>query len=219
MDTDHNTSYTRDTSLDHHNPDSINHPKRKKWSTSYSEAKLQRKLQTSNFWICPSIFREKGTYTFRKSWESLTELIWSKYVYLPGSSQQLFLNKYWVSTSDSWSLLALAHTEIPIFQRLFPNTLYYGLRSISGNDSEKYPMFDSGNNTEYLQVLLNILRILFGTKRTDEKSEIREQAGSRQIPTTLQKHDNCSPASRHWFPNLWLMKMQMTKWGVNKEYS
>ena len=29
MDTDHNTSYTRDTNLDHHNPNSINHPKRK----------------------------------------------------------------------------------------------------------------------------------------------------------------------------------------------
>ena len=29
MDTDRNTSYTRDTNLDHHNPNSINHPKRK----------------------------------------------------------------------------------------------------------------------------------------------------------------------------------------------
>ena len=67
MDTDHNTSYTRDTGLDHHNPSSINHPKRKKRSTSYAEAELQRKLQTSNFWICPSVFREKDTYTFRKS--------------------------------------------------------------------------------------------------------------------------------------------------------
>ena len=30
MDTDHNTSYTRDTNLDHHNPNSINHLKRQK---------------------------------------------------------------------------------------------------------------------------------------------------------------------------------------------
>ena len=59
MDTDHNTSYTRDTHLNHHNPNSINHPKRKKWYTSYPEAELQRKLQKSNFWICPSIFRER----------------------------------------------------------------------------------------------------------------------------------------------------------------
>ena len=58
-------------------------------------------------------------------------------------------------------------------------------------------MFDSGNNTEYLQVILSILRILFGTKRSDEKFEIRERAGSRRIATTLQKHDNYSSASRH----------------------
>ena len=56
--------------------------------------------------------------------------------------------------------------------------------------------------TEYLQVLLSNLRILFDTKRGDEKSEIRERAGSRQIATTLQKHDNCSLASRHRFRNL-----------------
>ena len=55
---------------------------------------------------------------------------------------------------------------------------------------------------EYLQVILSILKILFGTKRGDEKSEIRERAGSRQIATTLQKHDNCSPSSRHRFPKL-----------------
>ena len=30
MATDHSTSYTRDTKLDHHNPNSINHPELKK---------------------------------------------------------------------------------------------------------------------------------------------------------------------------------------------
>ena len=50
--------------------------------------------------------------------------------------------------------------------------------------------------------MLSILRILFGTNRGDEKSEIRERAGSRQLVTTLQKHDSCSPASRHRFPKL-----------------
>ena len=63
-------------------------------------------------------------------------------------------------------------------------------------------MFDSENNTEYLQVMLGNLRTLFGTKRGDEKSEIRERAGSGKIATTLQKQDNCSAASRHRLPNL-----------------
>ena len=67
MDTDHNTSYTRDTNLDHHNPKSINHPKRKKGSTSYPEAELQRHLQRLFFGICPSMFKEKDMYTFRNS--------------------------------------------------------------------------------------------------------------------------------------------------------
>ena len=61
---------------------------------------------------------------------------------------------------------------------------------------------DSGNNIEYLQVMFKALRILLGTKRCDEKFEIRERAGSRQIATALQKHDICSPASRHRFPKL-----------------
>ena len=94
MDTDHNTCYTRYTNLDHHKPNSINHPRRKKGSTSYPEAELQRHLQTLNFGVGPSMFKEKDTYTFRKSEEGLTELMRSKDVNFSGCSQQLFLNKY-----------------------------------------------------------------------------------------------------------------------------
>ena len=46
MDTDHITSYTRDPHSEHYNRKSINHPKRKKLSTSYLEAELQQQLQT-----------------------------------------------------------------------------------------------------------------------------------------------------------------------------
>ena len=72
---------------------------------------------------------------------------------------------------------------------------------MSGNESENSPIFDSGNNTEYLQVMFSTLRILLGNKRCDETSERRERAGSKRIATTLQKHDNCNAASRHRFPN------------------
>ena len=64
---DYNTSYTRDGNLDHHNPNSVNHPKRKQGSTSYPEAELQRQLQTLNFLICLSVFLEADMYIFRKS--------------------------------------------------------------------------------------------------------------------------------------------------------
>ena len=60
--------------------------------------------------------------------------------------------------------------------------------------------------------MFSILRVLFGTKRSDKQSEIRERADSRRIATTLQKHDKFSPASRHQFQNLWLIETQRMKW-------
>ena len=96
----------------------------------------------------------------------------------------------------------MAHSELPIFQQECHNTPLYALRSISGEDSEDSPISDSGSNTEYQQVLLNILRIFLGTNCSDETSERRERAGSIRIATTLQKHDKCGPASRHRFSKL-----------------
>ena len=66
------------------------------------------------------MFHETDMYSYRKSWEQLTELIRSKDVHFPQNSQHLFLNKYGVSTTDFGYFLAIAQTEIPIFQRLFP---------------------------------------------------------------------------------------------------
>ena len=129
------------------------------------------------------MFHETDTYTFWKCKERLTELRRSKYVPFPGSYQKLFLNKYVVSTTDSWYLLAIAHTGNPIFQQQFSDRPWYALRSISGDNPEKFPLSDSGSNTEYLVVKLNILRILLGSKRNDGTSERREQAveESRQL--------------------------------------
>ena len=73
------------------------------------------------------MFHGTDTYTFRKSWERLTELIRSKYVHFPQNSQHLFLNRNGVSTTDFWLFLAIAHTEIPIIQQHFaihPSMLY-----------------------------------------------------------------------------------------------
>ena len=66
------------------------------------------------------MFHGTDTYTFRKSWEQLTELIRSKYVLFLQNSQHLFLNRDGVSTTDFWFFLALAHTEISILQQHFP---------------------------------------------------------------------------------------------------
>ena len=63
---------------------------------------------------------KKGTYTFRKSWEQLTELIRNKYVHSLQNSQHLFLNRNGVSTTDFWLFLGIAHSEISILQQDFP---------------------------------------------------------------------------------------------------
>ena len=41
--------------------------------------------------------------------------------------------------------------------------------------------FDSGNNTEYLQVMLSTLTILHDSKLSDKTSERRERAGSKKL--------------------------------------
>ena len=143
----------------------------------------------------------------------------SKYVYFSGSSQHLLLNKYGVSTTDFWYLLAIAHTENPIFQQLSPYTPWYALRSISGDDSEKYPIFDFGNNTEYLQVMLSNLSILLNNKLSVKTSERRERAGSRKS-RQLSKSTRIAVRLRAIdIQNFWLIKMQMTKWGVSGKCS
>ena len=64
MDTDHNTSYTRDTNLDHHNPNSINHPKRK------NDLRHTLKLNSND------------NHRHRIS-ESVLVLLWNGYVHFP----------------------------------------------------------------------------------------------------------------------------------------
>ena len=123
-----------------------------------------------------------------------------------GANMSIFLeapnNSSWTNTdyqlpfSDIFPLLHIL--KIPYFKNtllIHPSMLYGG---ISGDDS---PVLDLRSNTEYLQVMLSILRILLGTKRSAETSEKRERAGTRRIATTLQKHDNYSTASRHRYPN------------------
>ena len=49
LDTDHNTSYTQDTSSDRYKHNLVNPRQRKKLSTSFPETELQHQLQTSFF--------------------------------------------------------------------------------------------------------------------------------------------------------------------------
>ena len=46
----------------------------------------------------------------------------NKYVRFFRRSQHPFLNKYGVSTTNFWLFLAIARTEILIFQQNFPST-------------------------------------------------------------------------------------------------
>ena len=55
-----------------------------------------------------------------------------------------------------------------------------GIRNVSGTIPENLPKFDSGNNMEYLQVMLSMLMIIIDRKFSDKTSERRERAGSRK---------------------------------------
>ena len=205
MGTDHINSYTQDTNLDHHNPNSINHPKRKNDLRQTLELNCNENYRhriSESVLVCSMKLIRTFAGNPRKvlrNWYAATTSI-----FLEAPNNSSWTNtEYQLLISDRFQLLHIL--TFPYFNIHFPNTPLYALRDISGDDSENSPIFDSGSITEYLQVMLSILRILVGTRRSEETSRRRERAGTRRIATTLQKH---AKYRRLRVQKVWLIKMQ-----------
>ena len=158
------------------------------------------------------MFHGKNTYTFRKSWEQLTELIRSKYVHFPQHSQQIFLNRNRVSTTDFWLFLAIAHTEIPILQQHFPihPSMLYGASPETTPRTRQFLIPEAIQNTCKLRLVPwgYSLAPNVATKHLKDGSvqaldESWQLCKSTIIVVQLRVID---------FQILWLIKMQRIKW-------
>ena len=208
MDTDHNTSSTRDTNLDHHNPKLINHPKRK------NDLRHTLKLncnENNRLWISEAVLvysmKRIGTLS-----GSAGKVIQNSY----GANKYIFWaaanNSSWTNTEcqlvipvSNWLLHVLKFPYSNDSFIIHPSMLY----GASLETTPRNPhFFDSESNTEYLQVMLSTLRILLSSKRaTKHLKGGKEQAAdeSQQLSKSTITVVGLRVIDSQ---NLWVIKMQ-----------
>ena len=214
MDTNHSYSFTRHTNSDHHNPKSINHPKRKNVRDQRHTLQLNCN-DNYRHWISESvllcsmkrirILSGNPGNNLRNWYEANT------YIFPEAPNISFWTNtEYQLLISDNNWLLHIL--KFPYFNNTFlihPSMLY----GASAETTQRTPQFSI---PEAIQNIYKLCLIFWGyslapnvaTKRLKDGSvqaadESRQLSKNSMILVQLRVLD---------FQNLWLIKMQRIKW-------